>query len=70
VPSPEVCDDGTDNDCDNQVDCDDSDCAGDPACDGGECINPGGAPPGASCTSAADCCNDKCNGPPGRKTCR
>jgi hypothetical protein len=27
VPTPEVCDDGKDNDCDGKVDCDDPDCA-------------------------------------------
>jgi formate-dependent nitrite reductase cytochrome c552 subunit len=32
VPEPEICDDGSDNDCDTYVDCDDSDCEGDPAC--------------------------------------
>jgi hypothetical protein len=32
APTPEVCDDVTDNDCDGLVDCDDPDCAGDPAC--------------------------------------
>lgn len=32
VPTPEVCDDGADNDCDGIVDCADPDCTGDPAC--------------------------------------
>jgi hypothetical protein len=32
VPEPEICDDTTDNDCDNLVDCNDPDCTGDPAC--------------------------------------
>jgi hypothetical protein len=31
-PEPEICDDTTDNDCDNLVDCADPDCDGDPAC--------------------------------------
>ncbi len=30
--APEPCDDGLDNDCDLQIDCDDTDCAADPAC--------------------------------------
>jgi V8-like Glu-specific endopeptidase len=69
-PSAEICDDGIDNDCDNQVDCDDGDCSGDPACDIGGCVNPGGERPGAGCTSNADCCSDKCKGRPSGKTCR
>ena len=31
-PSPEVCDDGIDNDCDGSADCADPDCSEDPAC--------------------------------------
>jgi hypothetical protein len=31
-PSPEICDDTVDNDCDGLVDCNDPDCDGDPAC--------------------------------------
>ncbi len=42
-PSPEICDNGIDDDCDGDVDCNDADCSGDPACAGG-CVNPGGAP--------------------------
>ena len=32
MPSPEVCDDGIDNNCNGQVDCADRVCAGSPAC--------------------------------------
>jgi len=32
VPVPEVCDNGSDDDCDLLTDCDDPDCDGDPAC--------------------------------------
>ncbi len=32
--------------------------------------NPSCAPAGASCTVDADCCSNKCKGPPGGKTCR
>jgi hypothetical protein len=65
VPDPEVCDDGTDNDCDGAIDCDDSDCDGDPACSGGQCLDRG-----ASCSSDAECCSGKCRGRRGRQTCR
>jgi hypothetical protein len=33
VPEDERCDNGLDDDCDGDIDCDDSDCAEDPACD-------------------------------------
>ncbi len=38
VPTPEKCDDGVDNDCDNLVDCADSDCTS--PVDGRECVAP------------------------------
>lgn len=71
-PSPEVCDDGSDNDCDGQADCSDSDCASDPICDGGgdACVNPGGLPKGDGCSDDADCCSNKCKGPSFNLTCR
>ncbi|HXV76442.1 MAG TPA: serine protease, partial [Candidatus Polarisedimenticolaceae bacterium] len=69
-PSPEDCDDGADNDCDGATDCSDADCSGDPACGSSGCVNPGGAPAGASCSSNADCCSNKCKGPPSNLTCR
>ena len=34
IPSPEICNDGIDNDVDGTTDCDDCDCAADPACAG------------------------------------
>jgi lysophospholipase L1-like esterase len=53
-PSTETsCDDGIDNDCDTDTDCDDSDCEGDPACP--DCVEKGGA-----CTDNADCCSGDC----------
>ncbi len=64
TPTAEVCTDGIDNDCDGLIDCADSNCSADPACQS-TC----GAK-GASCTTAADCCSNKCTGPAGRKTCR
>lgn len=69
-PSPEVCDDGVDNDCDGATDCADGDCSADPACDTGGCVNAGGAPAGDSCTSNAECCSNKCKGRSGFKTCK
>ena len=45
------------------IDCNDSDCSGDPACF--VC-----SPKGASCTSNAECCSNKCKGKPGAMTCK
>jgi sialate O-acetylesterase len=67
------CDDGVDNDCDLDIDCDDEDCLGDPACpfcgdsicDAGEnqcsCEADCGAPP-ASETSCSDGIDEDCDG--------
>lgn len=55
TPSPEVCDDGSDNDCDGAVDCADADCGSDPACQGGSCG--GNQDP---CTDNTDCCSLNC----------
>jgi hypothetical protein len=51
------CTDGLDNDCDTLIDAADPDCA--PSC----------LPRGASCTTNAQCCSNKCKGKPGAKTC-
>ena len=56
------------------TDCNDTnggaeDCSAFPACQSG-CVNPGGFPPGNTCTSDSQCCSNKCKGPPGNKTCR
>ncbi len=57
-PSTETeCSDGLDNDCDGLIDGDDPDC---PTC----------APKGASCTTDAECCSNKCRGPSGRQECK
>ena len=64
VPSAEVCNDGTDNDCDGFTDCADSNCTGSPFCTGG-C-----SPLGAPCNVNSDCCGGKCKGAAGRKTCK
>lgn len=55
----DLCNDGIDNDCDGNADCDDSDCSGDPACD--TCLETG-----ARCTSDDECCSNLCRG----KKCR
>lgn len=67
TPSTEVCDNGSDDDCDGDVDCADADCTGDPACEGGGCTL---LPAGASCTSNSECCSNSCKGKPGSKTCK
>jgi hypothetical protein len=67
TPSTEVCNDGEDNDCDGATDCADSDCSGDPACGGGGCTL---GQPGDPCSVDADCCSNKCKGPPSNRTCR
>ncbi|MFH1404348.1 MAG: hypothetical protein ABIH11_08785 [Candidatus Altiarchaeota archaeon] len=64
----EVCDDGTDNDCDTYVDCDDSDCDGDDACiicgdgvqEGDEECDDGNNDPGDGCTP--DCLSEDQSG--------
>jgi lysyl endopeptidase len=58
-PSPEVCTDGADNDCDTAVDCIDSDCTSHPACQSA-C-----APKNAACGQNSDCCSMVCK-PNGR----
>ena len=48
-----LCDDGIDNDCDTDVDCDDADCATDPAC---LCDNDGTCEPGEDCHTCPNDC--------------
>ncbi len=61
----EICDNGIDDDCNGQVDCDDLGCLGVPVCDTGGCFDLG-----ASCVNDIDCCSNKCKGPSGNKTCK
>jgi len=53
-PSPEICGDDFDNDCDTDIDCDDSDCSGDSACQS-SC-----GPKNAMCSDESDCCSNIC----------
>jgi V8-like Glu-specific endopeptidase len=52
---PEICDDGFDNNCDTDIDCEDSQCTGDPACDDPIC-----EPKNAACSDNGDCCSGIC----------
>jgi len=62
-PSTETgyCDDGINNDCDADTDCDDSDCEGDPACP--DCLAKG-----EPCTTNEECCSNDCH--PVKGTCK
>ena len=53
-PIAEVCNDGVDNDCDTQVDCDDDNCAGNVAC-----IFSCGSK-NAACEDNLECCSGIC----------
>ncbi|MGB5661573.1 MAG: hypothetical protein WBO54_19045, partial [Thermoanaerobaculia bacterium] len=67
----ETCDDGLDNDCDGDFDCDDSNCSSDPVCATGPCDTDGACETGEDCnncpndcisgtTSGASCGNGLC----------
>ena len=51
--SETICDDGIDNDCDNDIDCEDRDCLGVPPC-------PNCLPKRAACNDNAECCSNNC----------
>jgi beta-glucanase (GH16 family) len=61
--SESVCDDGLDDDCDGNTDCDDTDCNGDPACVPPSCGD-------STCAPAEDQCNcpEDCGTPPATET--
>jgi YVTN family beta-propeller protein len=61
TPTPEICDDGVDNDGDGDVDCADSDCAGDPACPEPEICDDGVDNDG---DGDVDCDDSDCDGDP------
>ena len=54
-PLPENCSDGSDNDCDADVDCDDVDCSRDDACTSSGCGSKN-----AACEVNSDCCSGTC----------
>jgi hypothetical protein len=58
----ELCNDGIDNDCNGDVDCNDIACFADPVCN-----QPPGGGPGDPCTSDGDCTSGRCKG---NGTCR
>ena len=68
VPTGEVCDDGEDNDCDGDVDCDDLDCASDQACQP-TCNNDGTCDPGEDCQNCGNDCAGRQNGRPSNRYC-
>ena len=53
-PSPEICDDDRDNDCDTDIDCDDDDCTEDSVCES-SC-----GPKNGVCSDNSDCCSMIC----------
>ena len=67
-----ACQAGTPPPCQNGDGCcpDGCDSGNDDDCAAGGCINPGGLPAGSPCVDDVDCCNDKCKGPRGGKTCK
>jgi V8-like Glu-specific endopeptidase len=61
-PSPEICSDSIDNDCDGEVDCNDADCSGDPSCE----TTSSCSGHGTKCSSNTECCSGNCK----RGTCK
>ena len=62
------CDDGIDNDCDLDTDCDDIDCEGDPACPSTDCGD-GICEEGEDCVSCSADCEGQQTGPPNGRFC-
>ncbi len=64
-PEADNCENGIDDDCDGQTDCDDDECSIDPACAGSCLPNPD------SCVRDSDCCSNNCsNGRPSSRVCQ
>jgi FtsP/CotA-like multicopper oxidase with cupredoxin domain len=69
-PSNELtCDDGSDEDCDGDVDCDDADCAADAACVPAACDDDGICEPGEDCNNCGGDCESVTKGPPSGRYC-
>jgi hypothetical protein len=64
-PSSEtgLCTNGSDDDCDGDVDCADADCAADPACQTGACDNDGVCESGEDCLTCPNDCVSGSSGP-------
>ena len=64
------CDDGLNNDCDSDTDCDDSECSTDPACTpSSDCNNDSTCDPGEDCDNCPNDCVGKSNGKPSGRFC-
>ena len=64
TPPAEICDNGSDEDCDGDVDCDDADCTSDPACQSSSFCGDGTCDPDED---QCNCSND-CGTPPATET--
>ena len=66
APPAEICDNGLDDDCDGDIDCDDADCFGDPACPS---CGDGTCNPGEDCHTCPSDCIGQTGGRPSSRYC-
>ncbi len=64
-----TCDDGLDNDCDGEADCNDLDCAADPYCQTPGCDQDGVCEAGEDCTTCPSDCDSVTSGKPSGRYC-
>ncbi len=64
TPSAEVCDNGSDDDCDGDIDCADADCSGDPACACSPTAEVCDNGADDDCDGATDCADSDCSADP------